>query len=171
MGHGPLLIESRHSIVRQLPPRGHLALDPCRSSARRLRYRPQFESDGSLYFVATPDGIPNVYRLQNPSRGGSPVRVTNVVSGVAGITPMTPALSVSSNANTVVFTVFENDNYNIYATDTTGPQAVGALATGSRSSAVLPPGDRRPDEVVQLLESSVTGLPQPAEYPLEEYKP
>jgi len=154
------------------------AISPSTRAARQLagfdtgrNSNPEFGPDGSLYFVATPDGIPNVYRLQNPSRGGSPARVTNVVSGVAGITPMTPALSVSSNANTLVFTIFENDNYNIYATDTTGPQAVGALATGSRSSAVLPPMDRRPDEVVQLLESSVTGLPQPAEYPVEAYKP
>ena len=34
---------------------------------------PEFGADGSLYFLATPDGIPNVYRLQNPSRGGTAV--------------------------------------------------------------------------------------------------
>ena len=153
------------------------AISPSTRAARQLagfdtgrNSNPEFGPDGSLYFVATPDGIPNVYRLQNPSSGGTPARVTNVVSGVAGITPMTPALSVSSNANALVFTVFEKDNYNIYATDTTGPQAVGALATESRNSAVLPPADRRPDEVVQLLESSATGLPQPAEYPVEDYR-
>ena len=65
------------------------------------------------------------------------------------------------SANALVFTVFEKDNYNIYATDTTGPQPVGALATDSRNAAVLPPADRRPGEVAQLLESSATGLPQP----------
>ena len=132
---------------------------------------PEFGPDGSLYFVATPDGIPNVYRLQNPSRGGTPVRVTNVVSGVAGITPLTPALSVSSKANALVFTVFENDNYNIYAADTTRPATVGALAANSRNAAVLPPAERRPDTVVQLLESGTVGLPQPAKYPVEDYEP
>ncbi len=152
------------------------AISPSTRAARQLagfdtgrNSNPEFGPDGSLYFVATPDGIPNVYRLQSPSNGGSPVRVTNVVSGVAGITPMTPALSVSSKANALVFTVFEKDNYNIYATDTTGPQAVGALATDSRNSAVLPPADRRPDSVARLLESSTTGLPQPAAYPVEDY--
>ena len=131
---------------------------------------PEFGPDGSLYFVATPDGIPNVYRLQNPSGGGTPARVTNVVSGVAGITPLTPALSVASNAHALVFTVFENDHYNIYATDTSRPATVGALATGTGNAAVLPPADRRPDTVVQLLESSNTGLPRPQDYVVEDYK-
>jgi Tol biopolymer transport system component len=129
---------------------------------------PEFGPDGSLYFLATPDGIPNVYRL---SRGGTPTRVTNVVSGVAGITPLTPALSVAANANALVFTVFENDHYNIYSTDTTQPVTVGALATDNRNAALLPPVNRQPDSVVRLLESSTTGLPQPQDYLVEGYKP
>ncbi len=132
---------------------------------------PEFGPDGSLYFLAAPDGIPNVYRLQNPSRGGSPARVTNLVSGVAGITPLTPALSVSAKANVVLFTVFEQDHYNIYATETTRPALVGALASDPRNAAVLPPANRRPDALVQLLENSATGLPQPATYPVEDYQP
>jgi Tol biopolymer transport system component len=128
---------------------------------------PEFGADGALYFLATPDGIPNVYRM---ARGGSPARVTNVISGVAGITPLTPAMSAASNANTLVFTVFENDQYNIYATDTSRPATVGALATDTRNAAVLPPGDRRPDTVVQLLQSSTTGLPQPRDYEVEDYR-
>lgn len=130
---------------------------------------PEFGPDGSLYFVATPDGIPNVYRV---SRGGSPARVTNVVSGVAGITPLTPALSVSSKASALVFTVFENDHYNIYATDTSQPGTVGALATDTRNAAVLPPVNRQADDtVVRLLKSSTTGLPQPQDYAVEDYTP
>lgn len=150
---------------------------------------PEFGPDGSLYFVATPDGIANVYRLpgvasvdSSDSRGlgpsslrtsgGSPARVTNVVSGVAGITPLTPALSVSSNANTLVFTVFENDRYNIYSTDTTRPATVGAIATDSRNAAQLPPVNRQADDTVaRLLQSSTTGLPPPQDYVVENYQP
>ena len=128
---------------------------------------PEFGTDGSLYFIATPDGIPNVYRS---SRGGSPTRVTNLVSGVSGITPLTPAMSAAAAANTLVFTVFENDHHNIYAADTSRPSTVGALATDMRNAAVLPPDNRRPDEVVRLLQSSTTGLPQPREYEVEDYR-
>lgn len=131
---------------------------------------PEFSPDGSLYFLATPDGIPNVYRLPNPSRGGTPIKVTNVVSGVAGITPLTPALSAASKDSAFVFTVFEHDDYDIYASDGSKPATVGALATLSGNLAVLPPANRRSDSVTQLLESSSTGLPAPRDYATEDYK-
>jgi hypothetical protein len=131
---------------------------------------PEFGADGSLYFLATPDGIPNVYRLSSPMRGGSPTRVTNVVSGVSGITPLTPAMSAASSANTLVFTAFENDLYTIYATDTSRPATVGALAAGGTNAAVLPPAGRKADTVATLLQSSTTGLPQPRDYEVEDYR-
>ena len=127
---------------------------------------PEFAADGTLYFVATPDGIPNVYRQ---GRTGSATRVTNVVSGVSGITPLTPAMSAASAAPAMVFTVFEDDRYNIYATDTERPATVGALAP-TLNAAVLPPASRRPDTVVQLLESASAGLPAQRAYPVEDYK-
>jgi Tol biopolymer transport system component len=130
---------------------------------------PEFGADGSLYFIATPDGIPNVYRL--PPRGGSPTRVTNVVSGVSGITPLTPALSAASAADVLVFTVFENDDYNIYSTDSSRAATVGALASGTTNAAVLPPSTRRPDTVVSLLQNSTMGLPPPRDYESTDYRP
>ncbi|HWI16657.1 MAG TPA: basic secretory protein-like protein, partial [Vicinamibacterales bacterium] len=131
---------------------------------------PEFAADGSLFFIATPDGVPNVYRLQNPERGGTPSRVTNIVSGVAGITPLTPALSAASQANTFVFTVFENDDYNLYAGDASKPSTVGALATNLGDNAVLPPANRRADTVSQLLESAAAGLPPAQTYESEDYR-
>jgi WD40 repeat protein len=132
---------------------------------------PEFGPDGSLYFLGTPDGIPNVYRLPNPMRGGTATRVTNLISGVSGITPLTPAMSAASHANALIFTVFENDHYNLYVADTSRPLTVGALATDTRNSAVLPPANRRPDTVVTLLQTATTGLPQPRDYEAEDYRP
>ena len=97
---------------------------------------PEFDADGSLFFVATPDGIPNVYRRTGTD---SPTRVTNVVSGVSGITPLTPAMSAASNASWLVFTVFEDDRYNIYVTDTSRPPPTGVLLTDTSNAALLPP--------------------------------
>lgn len=131
---------------------------------------PEFAADGSLYFLATPDGIPNVYRLASPGRGGAAERVTNVISGVAGITPLTPALSVAATGNALVFTVFEHDDYNIYATDESRPATVGALAANGRNNAILPPGDRRPGSVTRLLAEGATGLPAPRQYDVADYK-
>ena len=132
---------------------------------------PEFGADGSLYFLATPDGIPNVYRLSNAMGGGTATRVTNVVSGVSGITPLTPAMSAASAANALVFTVFENDHYNIYAADTSRPASVGAPASDTANAAVLPPANRRSGTVQSLLQSSTTGLPQPRDYEVTDYRP
>src|SRR5687768_12342604 len=127
---------------------------------------PEFAADGTLFFIATPDGIPNVYRQ---GRSGSATRVTNVVSGVSGITPLTPAMSAASNGTALVFTVFENDRYNIYATDTTRPSTIGAIATDSTSAAVLPPANRQPDTVARVLQTPTAGLPQPRPYEVTDY--
>ena len=127
---------------------------------------PEFAADGTLYFIAAPDGIPNVYRQGSI---GSATRVTNVVSGVSGITPLTPALSAASAAPAVVFTVFENDRYNIYATDTMQPATAGPLVPTS-NAAVLPPASRRPDTVVQLLDTATEGLPPRRVYEVQDYK-
>ena len=128
---------------------------------------PEFAADGTLYFIATPDGIPNVYRQ---GRTGSATRVTNVVSGVSGITPLTPAMSAASNAAALVFTVFENDRYNIYATDTSRASTVGAIATPTMSAAVLPPANRAPDTVARVLDTPTAGLPQPRAYAVSDYR-
>jgi hypothetical protein len=160
----PALSERSGTASRVEGPRQLAGFDSGRNS------NPEFGADGSLYFLATPDGIPNVYRLSNPMRGGSATRVTNVVSGVSGITPLTPAMSAASSANTLVFTVFENDLYTIYAADTSRPATVGALAASATNAAVLPPAGRKSDTVRSLLQSSTTGLPQPRDYEVEDYR-
>jgi Tol biopolymer transport system component len=128
---------------------------------------PEFASDGTLFFIATPDGIPNVYRQ---GRTGSPSKVTNVVSGVSGITPLTPAISAASSAPSLVFTIFENDRYNIYATETTRPSIIGALATETMSAATLPPGNRPADTVARVLQTPTAGLPAPRSYEVSDYR-
>jgi hypothetical protein len=137
---------------------------------------PEFSADGrSLYFVATPDGIPNIYRVAldqgaNGPSAGAATRVTNVLSGVSGITPLTPALSVAAAAPQIAFTVFENDYHNIYATGTSAAPAGGDASVADRNAAVLPPYNRRTGDVAQLLETPTAGLPPPAAYPQEKYR-
>jgi hypothetical protein len=129
---------------------------------------PEFSADGrSLYFIGTPDGIPNLYRTD--LNGGTTTRLTNVTSGVSGITPLTPALSVAAAAPGVIFTVFEGDQYNLYLAN--AAQQPAGQANIDRNAAVLPPYNRSEGEVAQLLESPTTGLPPRADYPEQNYKP
>ncbi|MGH9349148.1 MAG: BamA/TamA family outer membrane protein [Vicinamibacterales bacterium] len=130
---------------------------------------PEFAADGkALFFIATPDGIANIYRAD---LAGGVTRVTNVLSGVSGITPLTPALSVAAVAQGLVFTVFEGDQYNLYASETP-TQLAGETPDGTgRSAALLPPPDRAAATVTTLLEAPAIGLPAPTAYPQQEYTP
>ncbi len=67
-------------------------------------------------------------------------------------------------------TLFESVDYNIFARDGLRPAMVGALAAAGGNAAVLPPANRRADEVVQFLESGNTGLPPQRDYQVEDYK-
>ena len=131
---------------------------------------PEFTSDGrALFFIATPDGIPNVYRTDLTS--GNTTRITNVLSGVSGITPLTPALSVAAKGPTVVFSVFEDDQYNIYATTDKEMGTGTALALNPQNAAILPPLTRKANDVdvAVLLQTPTAGLPETTEYPDQEY--
>ncbi len=130
---------------------------------------PEFAADGrAIYFVATPDGVPNIYRTELP--GGATTRITNVLSGVSGITPLTPALSVATAAQRLVFTVFEDNQYNIYAAESAAQLAGAAVAPADRNAAVLPPVPHPAGQLAQFLATPTTGLPAPTQYPEEPYK-
>jgi hypothetical protein len=131
---------------------------------------PEFAADGTLYFIGTPDGIANVYRVK-PGSGAPATKVTSVISGVSGITPLTPAMSAAASSQRLVFTVFENDEYRIYASDTTRAAPAPALVASGRNAAVLPPSDRQADDVARLLENPILGLPEGlSDLPSEDYQ-
>ena len=131
---------------------------------------PEFTADGrAMFFIATPDGIPNVYRTDLAT--GNTARITNVLSGVSGVTPLTPALSVAAAAPTVAFSVFEADQYNIYATTDKELGAATATALNAQNAAILPPLSRKANDVdvATLLQTPSAGLPPEQEYPDQEY--
>ena len=143
---------------------------PLAGFAEGRNTNPEFSADGrSLYFIATPDGIANIYRAD--LRGGGVTRVTNVRSGVTGITPLTPALSAAAASDDVVFTVFEDHQYNIYTTDDPARLAGRPVVSGDRNAAVLPPLIRRSSDVASLLATPAAGLPLSPRYRVEPYRP
>ena len=67
---------------------------------------PQWSPDGrSLYFIANPEGIPDLYKVD--LAGGALTRLTALHTGIAGITDMSPALTVASRSGDIAFSVFE----------------------------------------------------------------
>ncbi len=120
---------------------------------------PQWSPDGSsIYFISDHDGIPNIYRIELAS--GNLFQVTNLYTGVSGITPSSPALSVAQKTNRLSFSVFEDGKYNIYTVD--APEVLaGKPATQFADDidpAELPPMARVSSKLDSVLHNATMGL-------------
>jgi hypothetical protein len=128
---------------------------------------PQWAPDSStLFFIADPDGISNVYRVS--ANGGRPEQMTNLRTGATGITAASPALTVASQSGTMAFSVYEDGNYTLY-TSSSGGSAV--TPPDIQTAAVLPPRTQAEGAVATLLANTTIGLPASVEFPVEEYEP
>jgi len=121
---------------------------------------PQFAPDGrSIYFISNPEGVPDVFRYTMD--GGRIERLTHVQSGVAGITEMSPALTVASQTGDIAFSMYEADNYNIYKI--AAPQSGTAVATTTVAdaprAAQLPPLRGTGSTITEYLNQPAAGLP------------
>lgn len=132
---------------------------------------PQFSPDGeSLYLVSDPDGVSNVYRYHLAS--GAAYRVTDVVTGVTGITAEAPALSVARGTGQLAYTVFSEGEYAVYTLSAS--EAVGEPfePEAELRAAILPPQADRADELLaDALRSPEEGLPPPTAPAPESYSP
>ena len=73
---------------------------------------PQFSPDGrSIFFVSNQDGFRDVYRHDLDE--GRNYRVTNVQTGVSGITAMSPTMSVASQTGRMMFSVYYDNRYSV----------------------------------------------------------
>ncbi len=150
---------------------------------------PNWSRDGaSIYYISNRTGAPNIYRTEIAT--GDLYRITNLFTGVSGITDMSPSLTVAREANRLLFSAYEEGGYNIYGisdrTRLAGTQVVGTqLVEGERPEEPLveevtidgedadprmgwlPPVPRSEEaafnRVRLALEDPVTGLPTAAQ--------
>ena len=92
------------------------AIEPVASFPRGKNINPQWSPDGkSIYFLGDPRGITNAYRLDLTTN--EIYQVTNLFTGISGITALSPALSVAKDVEKVAFSVYERGDYNIYVVE------------------------------------------------------
>ncbi|HUE89510.1 MAG TPA: BamA/TamA family outer membrane protein [Vicinamibacterales bacterium] len=128
---------------------------------------PQWSREG-IYFIAYPDGVPDVYRIG--SEGGAPVRVTRLVTGATAITPTSPALSIAAGGTRLAVVVYRNATYEIQAVE--GAQLRGLAPAPVRATVdagQLPPVNRLGEQVDPILAAPDFGLPADAARSVEEY--
>jgi Tol biopolymer transport system component len=153
---------------------GKVSRAPGTGSARQLN--PQWSPDGrSIYFLSDPDGVTNIYQLNLAS--GALLRVTDLFTGVSGITETSPALSVAQRSGRMMYSVFRSNAYELYAIDRPAPVAVEpstayrSYGTAAASAATLPPVTRPDQTLLGLLQDPLRGLPADAQFPVTRYKP
>ena len=132
---------------------------------------PQWSPNGTgLFFVANPGGISNVFRLE-PS-GGSITQVTDLYTGVSGITETSPALSVAGKSGRLVYSVFRANGYEVYAID--APEVLAGRPFTANAPedqvAALPPVQRRNALLADLLKDPGLGLPRETEFAVQPYR-
>jgi Tol biopolymer transport system component len=121
--------------------------------------------DDQLYFVGDPDGAMNVYRVGVET--GTLHRITNVDTGVSGITPTSPALSVSGDASALAFTVYERGRPRLVVLDES------ASLEGERFAANTKPtvnADAESGAIDSYLADTITGLPESSTMSARAYR-
>lgn len=129
---------------------------------------PRWSPDGRhVYFIGAPNGIPNVFRLVFATGAVAPL--TDLRTGVSGITETSPALDVARASGRLAFSVFDDNRYSIVALD--DPAALPGVPLRAVSAATLPSG-RTDGAVATAVDAPLPGLPPPqTTFPSAPYQP
>ncbi|MCG6988783.1 MAG: peptidase S9 [Gemmatimonadetes bacterium] len=133
---------------------------------------PQYTPDGKgLYFISDQDGFSEIYRLDLAT--GSVRRITDVDTGVSGITYTSPAMSVAAHTGRIVYSVFDSLQFHIFGMDPgAGTAVVKVDHPETQPGRMLPPVNLdRFSRVATYLADANTGLVPPNTYPLQDAKP
>ncbi len=153
-------------------------LNPETGEPRRLlafpaasNLNPQWAPDGrSLFFLSDQGGKVDLYRLE--LEGAKISEVTNLYTGISGITELSPAFSVALKTGRLAFASYEQDGHSIYVVDKPEVLAGQAfLAQLGGDLGVLPPRKQGDGSLLGLLKNPLFGLPKDTNFPISDYKP
>jgi Tol biopolymer transport system component len=131
---------------------------------------PQWTRGGDLLFVSDRTGISNIYRISGAD--GRVTQVTDVATGVSGVTGFSPPISYATAADTLAFSAYESGKFRIYAVeDATLLGGVEPSTTpGHPDPAALPSGGAGGKEIAALQRDTAVGLADAAGARTEPYK-
>ncbi|MEQ8704138.1 MAG: basic secretory protein-like protein [Phaeodactylibacter sp.] len=73
---------------------------------------PVFDTTGNILFLSNRDGFRNIYRYEPGSQ--KVYQLTDLITGVSGITHYAPAISIARRRDRVLYTYFSQNGYRIY---------------------------------------------------------
>lgn len=164
------LMHGNYTLALMDPSTGAIQELQTFSSGKNIN--PQWSPDGkSLYFISDQNGISNVYRMDLESR--QIFQVTNVFTGVTGIAPLSPAISVAEKTGEMTVSLFRGDGIEIFRID--DPEVLAGRPVidsyDGIDPGVLPPVNRVTNEVLALIDNPFYGLPADTGYASAPYRP
>lgn len=148
------------------------AIEPMAAFPNGNHINPQWSPDGkSIYFVSDRDGIPNIYRLARAD--GSLYQLTNIQTGISGITHLSPTFSVAAREGRLVYSAFVDRDYDIYSLDSPAALA-GEKPTSilqARQAASLPPMGANAQQLLALITDPNVGAVSAQNFQVTNYKP
>jgi Tol biopolymer transport system component len=154
-------------------------MDPDSGKIERLQgftgaknINPQWSPDSkSLYFLSDRSGKTDIYRLDLDSK--KIFEVTNLYTGVSGITDLSPAISVAQRTGRLAYSGYDASEFTIFSIDKSenlqGNQDLAQF--GGKLLSVLPPREQPSGALLGLLKNPLFGLPEQTEFPEASYKP
>lgn len=143
-------------------------IERIKSFANAKNINPQWSSDGkSIFFLSDQNGITDIYKLNLTDNSIS--QLTNIYTGVSGITNLSPALSVAGKNNEMVYSVYEHGKYSIYSYDLNKPHNVNIVKLENLSAGVLPPVFRVSNTLVNNLQNPKIGFPADSTFRYSDY--
>ncbi|PSR12556.1 MAG: hypothetical protein DA408_13090 [Bacteroidetes bacterium] len=118
-------------------------------------FNPEEDANGNIVFLSDRDGYRNLYRYTPGT--GELTQLTDLLTGVSGITAYAPAFSIDRQRNRLVYTYFSSQGYRIYGANAEDLLALPVAATAvDLSAATLPRVNSRAPQLVDPLLASTT---------------
>jgi Tol biopolymer transport system component len=146
---------------------GDIRALPAFAGAKNIN--PQWSRSGDgVYFLSDAGGATNVYRVSIAD--GALFQLTDLITGASGITALSPALTVAARADRLAFSVYESENYEIYAIDDPQRLAGWPVTTAEVQYAGLIPGAKPAGRVLAAQADPARGLADAADFTSKPYK-
>ena len=145
------------------------AITPVATFEKGKNINPQWTKDGKgLYFVSDQTGISNVYRIDVASR--DLFQLTDLISGVSGITALSPALTVAADTGRIAYSVYDEDRYEIYSIDDLEKLAGWRVLIEAPRTAAVIPGGKDEGKLVEAQKDALKGLADASTFSHKPYK-
>lgn len=117
---------------------------------------PEQDTAGNILFLSNRDGYRNIYKYQPAT--GEVLQLTDLLTGVSGITHLAPAMSLDRKRNRLVYTYFSGNRYQIYQTKLEKMEAKAVDPTAvDFTAAQLPQLNKK---VERIVDRQLAGLDQ-----------